>query len=263
MESWQDLLNCWVFQRLSDRVIFAIGTWLVHIGVFWTFNLFLLLCRKNKWYETLRIDKQATPSDELMSTCISGLLKEHFLLQPILLYLVYPYFQSFGMEVRSPLPSGKTVLRDFLISAICNDLLFYVAHRVLHFGAFYKHIHKKHHEFKATVGIASEYANPVEALFANLIPTLIGPFLLGSHVVVLWIWLGYRVYETIDTHSGYLFQWSISELLPFTGGRERHYFHHSHNIGCFGAYYLDWLFGTDKAFLEYKRKKAENEKKSL
>lgn len=78
---------------------------------------------------------------------------------------------------------------------------------------------------------------------------------MGSHVLVLWGWLSFRLYETIDTHSGYYFKWSLSQILPFTGGREEHYFHHSHNVGSYGAKYLDAFFGTDQAFREYQQKK--------
>ena len=136
-----------------------------------------------------------------------------------------------------------------------NDVLFYFAHRMLHHKSIYKYIHKAPHRFKASSGLAAEFAHPIEDLFANLIPTLIGCFVMGSHVVVLWLWLAYRLYETVDTHSGYRFEWNITELLPFTGGREEHYFHHSHNVGCYGAWYLDRWLGTDVAFREYKQQK--------
>lgn len=255
MDCWLNFLSNPAIQGLSDRLIFTIGTWFAHVSVFWTFNIFLQLCRQNKWFEDKRIDKEANPPDDLKKSCITGLLFEHFILHPISLYLLYPLFISFGMVIRGPLPSGKIFIRDFIVTAICNDVLFYFAHRLFHYGPFYKHIHKKHHEFKATIGIASEYAHPIEGVIANLIPTLIGPVILGSHVTVLWIWLMYRIYETVDTHSGYVFDWSLSQLLPFTGGRERHYFHHSHNVGCFGSAYLDTIFGTDKAFRDYQKKK--------
>lgn len=249
------LQNTHLIQYVSERWIFSIGTWLAHVLMFWGFNAFLLVCRSKKWFEECRIDPQANPPDELKNSCLQKLILEH-LTQPFLLYLAYPYFVGNGLIVYGPLPSWQIILRDLIISGLCNDILFYFGHRLLHYGAFYKHIHKKHHEFKATIGIASEYAHPVEEVFANLIPTLIGPFMMGSHVVVLWIWLMYRIYETVDTHSGYLFRYSISSFLPFTGGRERHYFHHSHNMGCFGAIWLDSLLGTDTAFLDYQKKKS-------
>ena len=51
--------------------------------------------------------------------------------------------------------------------------VFYWAHRALHHRSIYKYIHKKHHEFKATVAMAAEHAHPVEQLLANAIPTMV------------------------------------------------------------------------------------------
>ena len=42
------------------------------------------------------------------------------------------------------------------------DFMFYWVHRSLHWSGVYKYIHKQHHMFKQSVGIAAEYAHPVE-----------------------------------------------------------------------------------------------------
>jgi sterol desaturase/sphingolipid hydroxylase (fatty acid hydroxylase superfamily) len=39
---------------------------------------------------------------------------------------------------------------------------FYWIHRALHHPTLYKHIHKQHHEYKGTIGFATEYATPAE-----------------------------------------------------------------------------------------------------
>jgi sterol desaturase/sphingolipid hydroxylase (fatty acid hydroxylase superfamily) len=80
---------------------------------------------------------------------------------------------------------------------------------------------------------------------------------MSSHVQVLWLWLFIRLLETVDAHSGYRFPLSPFHLLPFQGGADRHDFHHSHNVGCFGSFtiFWDWLCGTDAKFLEFKRKR--------
>lgn len=46
-----------------------------------------------------------------------------------------------------------------------------------------------HHEFTAPCGVAAVYAHPVEHVLCNLTPLLLGPLLLGSHLLTTWLWL--------------------------------------------------------------------------
>jgi sterol desaturase/sphingolipid hydroxylase (fatty acid hydroxylase superfamily) len=48
------------------------------------------------------------------------------------------------------------IVNRFLV----NDFLFYWAHRALHHPKLYGRIHKQHHLFKQTIGIAAEFAHP-------------------------------------------------------------------------------------------------------
>jgi sterol desaturase/sphingolipid hydroxylase (fatty acid hydroxylase superfamily) len=70
-----------------------------------------------------------------------------------------------------------------------------------------------------------------------------------------------RVVETVDAHSGFRFPFSPFSLLPFQGGSERHFFHHSHNVGSFGSFFNYWdrITGTDRAFLEFQKEEARKE----
>lgn len=102
------------------------------------------------------------------------------------------------------------------------------------------------------------YAHPVEDFLANSVPTIAGPLIMGMHAYVFWLWLCIRLLETVDAHSGYSFPWSPFHLFAFQGGAERHDFHHSHNVGCYGSFtiFWDWITGTDQAFLDFKAKKT-------
>lgn len=103
----------------------------------------------------------------------------------------------------------------------------------------------------------------MEQVVANFIPTFGALALLGAHPVVQFIWIVIRITETVDAHSGYAFPFSPFDMFWWQGGVERHDFHHSHNIGCFGAFtiFWDWLCGTDARFLAYQaRKSAEKAK---
>ena len=95
--------------------------------------------------------------------------------------------------------------------------MFYWAHRAFHHPKLYARFHKQHHKFNSTIGIAAEYAGPVEYVLANSIPTMAGPILFGAHPYTLWIYLSVRVWETVESHSGYDFPWSIWSLFDWQG----------------------------------------------
>jgi len=83
---------------------------------------------------------------------------------PFTFWLLYPAFKYFGMTSSAPLPTVGIVLRDFAISTVIMDALFYWVHRALHaFPYLYRKIHSTHHRFVAPVGIAAEYAHPVRS----------------------------------------------------------------------------------------------------
>jgi sterol desaturase/sphingolipid hydroxylase (fatty acid hydroxylase superfamily) len=66
--------------------------------------------------------------------------------------------------------TGPIILRDLVIYILLEEVLFYYSHRLLHWKRIYKYVHKQHHDFKAPIGIAAEYAHPIEFVFGNLLP---------------------------------------------------------------------------------------------
>lgn len=132
----------------------------------------------------------------------------------------------------------------------------------------YKHIHKKHHEWQASVAYTSIYAHPFEHLVSNLVGPFLGPLILKAHIttgetrsiilslfhksrvfctlirdrlLAAWLWFFLAISVTINSHSGY--------HLPFMPSPEAHDFHHLKFNQCFGVLgFLDWLHGTDKVF---------------
>jgi len=257
---WNEFLD---WTTLDDRTIFIIGSVGTHVIMFWGLNFLLFICYKFNLFPERRIQGAVLPSDELRNAALRNCVLNHFLIQPIATYFAYPLFVRFGVSVRGPIPHWTIFVRDFAVSIFFNDTLFYWAHRGLHHKSIYKYIHKQHHMFKVNIGVAAEYAHPVEDVIANLIPTLFGCVFMGSHAIVLWSWLVLRLMETIDAHSGYDFSFSPFSLLPFQGGARRHDFHHSRNVGCYGSFMIfwDWICGTDAAFLEFEAKRLADEKK--
>lgn len=115
MDWWQQLLAKYA-SDVDDRLLFTVGTWLVHISIFWGFNTFLLLCRHNRWFDAQRIDVTHNPEPVLVQECVKKLLLSHFVLQPIGLYFIYPYFAVMGLSVRDPIPAWYIIVRDFVVT---------------------------------------------------------------------------------------------------------------------------------------------------
>ena len=143
---------------------------------------------------------------------------------------------------------------SILFCMIVEDFGFYCSHRTLHHPKLYSQIHKVHHTYNQTVSIAAEYCHPIEFVLANLLPTGLGPLILGPkmHIFTVLVWYMVRVGETLDGHSGYEFSWTPYRLVPFSGGAEYHGYHHNKNVGNYSSFFSVWdtVFGTNKSYYE-------------
>jgi len=129
---------------------------------------------------------------------------------------------------------------------LIEEYLFYWSHRLLHVY-FYQDIHKRHHEFRAPISIAAEYAHPIELILSNIFPLIAGPMLLGSHIFTVWLWLILAITGTCNHHCGYHLPWLKGLSSP-----EFHDYHHynfNSNFGLMG--YLDYLYDTNKGYHDY------------
>lgn len=145
-------------------------------------------------------------------------------------------------------------------------MCFYTTHRISHIKSkwfpIYQWIHKWHHEYTNPVGIASQYAHPLEHALVNLNSFMLGLYILGpkAHCSIIIAWGLLRSLETHDGHSGYEFPWSPFRMIPFGGDASYHNYHHSKNVGNYGSFMTIWdsLLNTNK---DYYAKLADDEKK--
>jgi hypothetical protein len=163
-----------------------------------------------------------------------------------------------------------TLMVHFLLANVTNEVGFYTAHGALHSNpTLYRIFHKKHHMYIGTIGIAAEYASPLEEVMANAAPTVAyfavmffaftrsaaaeSPFITAARAWPLFMtWMWARLWETYETHSGYCFADSwLGKMGLMHGHRARfHDFHHTHNVSNYGAgIFMDAMLNTMDAYL--------------
>eukprot|EP00730_Choanoeca_flexa_P020094 TRINITY_DN981_c0_g1_i1.p1 TRINITY_DN981_c0_g1~~TRINITY_DN981_c0_g1_i1.p1 ORF type:complete len:270 (+),score=30.95 TRINITY_DN981_c0_g1_i1:85-894(+) len=233
----------------------------VNALLFTLLNLWLTLCYRNDWFQKQRIRPAGKmPPDDLVKRALIQVMLSAYLVAPISFYYgVLPLLQWRNCDLSGQLPSAIDVLADMVIFLVLEDTLFYWIHRGLHHRSIYKYIHKQHHQFRNCIGIAAIYAHPVESVVGVMVPLFAGPLLCRTNFWTLQLWTFLRLWESIDSHSGYEFEWSPWFVLRnVQGGAARHDYHHSHNIGSYGTFtqFWDWAMGTDKPFKAYMAKQA-------
>jgi len=244
----------------SEALLWAGAFWSAHDLAWYIGNGLLYLVYHYNLFPQYKIQPaDKWPDRNLVIKCLISCLFKNNVLSPLTVcFLFFPFFRFFGCETYTPIPHWTTFLWQITACFIINDFLFYWAHRFLHLGFIYKHVHKKHHLFKQSIGIASEFAHPFEDIIAAAIPTLLPPMILSCHLSVIWVYIFLREWETLDAHSGYSFPWSVWNLFPWlNGGPNFHDFHHSVNIGNFGMLrFWDWALGTDIKYRTFMEKKT-------
>ena len=152
----------------------------------------------------------------------------------------------------APLPSPARLFVGCLAAFLVNEWGFYWVHRLMHTTALYATCHKEHHEYVGTLGIAAEHSGVIESIFSAQVPTITGALVFGGHPFVVVLWLGIRLQQTYEVHSGFSLHGTIMDSLGISHGAwaAHHDFHHTSNRGNFGSFTCDWLFGTMDMYIQ-------------
>jgi sterol desaturase/sphingolipid hydroxylase (fatty acid hydroxylase superfamily) len=186
----------------TDQVVFAVMVNLTHTamyvswtGMFAAFDAYGLFSK----YKMARKPHMALKKG-LVAKALSEQAVGQLLINPLLTYWAYPTFVSHGLlGLDASLPPAAAMFRTFIVAHVVNGVGFYAAHRLLHCSVLYATLHKQHHEFAGTVGLAAEYANPIENILSNTLPSLGGViFFGGTHPLVFSLWLALRLQQTYE-----------------------------------------------------------------
>lgn len=251
-----------LFERMFDTfgsplALFVGGSFIVHEISFLACNLLLYIVYSldHPFFEQFKIQSKPWPWrgtlrekekwNLLLTQTIPVLLLNHLVILPLSSILTFPvarWFIRFGS-----VPSSIEIFLHIIAFMVCEDTLFYWGHRMLHSKQLYR-IHKIHHKYSMPIGVASEFAHPVEFVVSNLLPFMVGPLLMRTHMFTLLLWTFIRVAETVEGHSGYEFPWSVFGLLPGSTSAAFHDHHHSKNSGNYASFFRfwDWIGGTNR-----------------
>nr|XP_060621505.1 fatty acid hydroxylase domain-containing protein 2 [Anolis sagrei ordinatus]XP_060621506.1 fatty acid hydroxylase domain-containing protein 2 [Anolis sagrei ordinatus]XP_060621507.1 fatty acid hydroxylase domain-containing protein 2 [Anolis sagrei ordinatus]XP_060621508.1 fatty acid hydroxylase domain-containing protein 2 [Anolis sagrei ordinatus]XP_060621509.1 fatty acid hydroxylase domain-containing protein 2 [Anolis sagrei ordinatus]XP_060621510.1 fatty acid hydroxylase domain-containing len=234
----------------NEWAIFILGPALTSGLVFWGFNGILLIADmtgKPRFITQYRIQlgkNDPVDREKLRKAILTVAFNMIFISLPMVIFLL-PVMKWRSEPCHLQLPTFHWFIFEVAIFTLVDEILFYYSHRLVHHPFLYKHIHKKHHEWTAPIGIVSVYAHPVEHVVSNMLPVIAGPVLLGSHVTSITVWLCLALLATSVSHCGY--------HLPFLPSPEFHDFHHLKFNQCYGVLgVLDRLHGTDTIFKQTK-----------
>lgn len=226
------------------------------------------------YFRRWKIQPDKIPSAQEQWECFKAVLKSHFLVEALPIWLFHPLCSTLKISVSLPFPSLKVMVLQVALFFFLEDMWHYYFHRLFHWGWFYKNIHKQHHKFAAPFGFAAEYAHPAEvmalgvgtvgfpilyAFLAKSYPTWQLPEL---HLFTITCWIVLRLFQAVDSHSGYDFPWSLHHFVPFWAGAAHHDLHHHYFIGNYASSFtwFDYCLGTESGPTAKKHRQRKNEK---
>jgi 4-alpha-methyl-delta7-sterol-4alpha-methyl oxidase len=195
------------------------------------------------WARPYRLQSRPPREQQLVAASVRSWLANNACLAVATL-ASWPLLRLSGVHA-GPLPPWWVVGAELVLFVYLDDFLYYWFHRTMHGRWLYKHVHGWHHRIVTPWAITGHYMHPLEYTLTGTV-ALIGPLVLGSHVVTLWLWFAYRQWEAAEGHCGYEFPWTPTHLFAGNDGARHHDFHHARVRGNYAGFFPIWdrVFGT-------------------
>lgn len=268
----EKLWASWYLYMKNDVLATGLMFFLLHEFMYFGRCLPWFLIDTFGWFKQYKIQPTKVPSAQEQWECLKSVLKSHFLVEALPIWTFHPMCMKLGIMISVPFPALSTMAYQIAIFFLLEDTWHYYFHRLFHYGVFYKYIHKQHHRYAAPFGMTAEYAHPIEVMALGFgtvgFPIIYSYFFRNLHLFTVCVWVTMRLFQAVDSHSGYDFPWSLNKVLPIWAGAEHHDLHHHYFIGNYASSFRWWDFMLDtesgpegKAARE-KRLKARALKKS-
>lgn len=216
------------------------------------------------------------PLREVLDDWLRCNFRTHLFASVLLGYLIrYVVTEEQYKKINSP--SRKFRLGRFLfklaIVRVVADMVFYVVHRALHSRYLY-HLHKRHHEHKATGIPTNFHFSVVDLILEGFVPLFVGVRALDTIFKVVSspfeqaLFAGYLQWYEIGSHSGKPVP-TVTYFPPFAPlycqvlgnvdarNIEFHDNHHALTNCNYGiTQWLDWVLGTAKFAKQNRKQKS-------
>ncbi|KAF4954062.1 hypothetical protein FSARC_12229 [Fusarium sarcochroum] len=258
----EKLWAAWYLWMQNDTLATGIMSFAMHELVYFGRCIPYMMMDYIPYFQQFRIQKQKVPTLREQWDCAAIVLISHFTAELPQIWFFHPIATYLGMDYGVPFPPVWKMALQIAICFVMEDAWHYWFHRALHYGPLYKAIHKMHHTYSAPFGLAAEYASPIETALLGIgvvgCPIVLLAITGELHLFTMYTWIVLRLFQAIDSHSGYDFPWSLRHFLPVWAGAAHHDLHHEKFIGNYASSFRWWDYCLDtEAGAEAHKKRRE------
>jgi hypothetical protein len=146
----------WTSLFSSPYTLYFVSTVAVADGTYLFINLIFIFLY---WLKHPLVDKFKVLEDpwpwesdpklwkETLKKTLWNLFLNNLIILPGSLFIFNNLFGFVHKYKNEDYPSTLEIILNFVVLALSEDTMFYWTHRLLHYGWFYRNIHKKHHEY--------------------------------------------------------------------------------------------------------------------